>query len=121
MRTTLVRLCGVALLVAVLVLAIGVNPPRPQIIAQQDKFEHVLAFLALGLVFGWDATLVGLVVSALGLVGTAFGIEVAQGLTHTGRDPELADAAASIVGGLGGIGLAIARARLARAQMPLPA
>lgn len=112
MRTSLVRACGVGLLIAVLALALGVDPPRPHVIPQQDKLEHVVAFLALGLVFGWNATVAGLIVSAAALISAALGIEVAQGFTHTGRDPELADAAASVVGVFCGLFIAMAIARL---------
>src|SRR5512147_835192 len=112
MRTLLIRVCGVALLAAVLALALGVDPPRPHLIAQQDKLEHVVAFLALGLVFGWNASLAGLFVSALGLIGTALGIEFAQGLSHTGRDQEIADAVASVAGVFSGLLIAVILARL---------
>lgn len=123
MRAPFVRLCGVALLAVVLVLAIGADPPRPQLIAQQDKFEHLGAFLALGLVFGWNASAAALVTTAICLTGGAFGIEVVQGLVHTGHDSDVMDALASSVGGLAGLGLAIAFARLNRGaiQGPLPA
>ena len=105
---------GAALLLLVMSLTLGADPPRPQFIEQQDKFEHLIAFLALGLAFGWNASFVGLFASAIGLSSAAVGIEVAQGVIDAGRAPAAADAIAGMAGALCGVTLALLMSRFGR-------
>lgn len=121
-RTTALAV-GVALLLLVMSLTLGADPPRPHFLEQQDKVEHLIAFLALGLAFGWNASFVGLFASAIGLSSAAVGIEVAQGVIDAGRAPAAADAIAGMAGALCGVALAVSISRIGRraASRPRPA
>lgn len=96
------RAVGVALLCVVLFATLGDKVALPQLIEKQDKFEHLLAFLGLGFVFGWGASLWALLGYAIALTGTAFGIEVLQEMVTTTREGGIEDGLAGCVGlGLG--------------------
>lgn len=96
------RSIGVALLCVVLFATLGDEVALPQLIEKQDKIEHLLAFLGLGFVFGWGASLWALLVYAIALSGTAFGIEVLQEMVTTTREGGIEDGLAGCVGlGLG--------------------
>lgn len=93
---------GVTLLCLVLFATLGDEIALPQLFEKQDKIEHLLAFLGLGFVFGWGASLWALLGYAIALSGTAFGIEVLQEVLTTTREGGIEDGFAGCVGlGLG--------------------
>lgn len=99
------QMCGLALLCLVLSLTLNDDVARPQLIAGQDKVEHLLAFLGLGFLFGWGASLWALFAAGIALGGAAFGIEALQDMLTTTREGAFSDAAASCLGlGLGLLG-----------------
>lgn len=109
---TAAHIVGAMLLLAVLALTLGANLPRPQLIEEQDKLEHVLAFLALAVLFGWNASAVGLCVYALGLCCAAVGIEVAQAELSPGRTAGAMDAIAGMIGVFGGLAVSMLLRRM---------
>lgn len=100
------RLLGCVALAVILACALSDTFSRPEFLARQDRFEHVLAFSVLGFLFGWRASLFSLAASALALTGMAFAIEGLQKMITLTREAHLSDALASL-GGLT-LGLTIA-------------
>ncbi|WP_323001866.1 VanZ family protein [Denitromonas sp.] len=110
MRPSVLRLFFWAALAAVLVLSLAPVPAGHMVFSWQDKLEHALAFLALGVLGGlaWPGRTGRL---AAGLLAYGALIELAQSMTtHRMGDPWdwLADAA--------GVGLAMALWRARRAR-----
>lgn len=110
MRPSVLRLFFWAALAAVLVLSLAPVPAGHMVFSWQDKLEHALAFLALGVLGGlaWPARIGRL---AAGLLAYGALIELAQSMTaHRMGDPWdwFADAA--------GVGLAMALWRARRAR-----
>ncbi len=100
------RVLGLALLLLVLALTLSDEVARPQLMAGQDKVEHILAFLALAFVFGWGASLWALLAFGVGLTGVSFGIEALQETLTTTREGAFSDALAGCIGI--GVGLSLA-------------
>ncbi len=108
------QICGLALLCLVLSLTLSDDVARPQLIAGQDKIEHLLAFLGLGFLFGWGASLWALIAAGIALGGAAFGIEALQDMLTSTREGAFSDAAASCLGlGLGLVGAFLLNATIA--------
>ena len=105
---------GLVMFACVLLLTLGDDLPRPQVLEGQDKFEHVIAFMALGLAFGWNASLRAILAYALVLMSAAFAIEKLQDLMTTTREGGLVDALAGCLGAGAGLSVAFAASYVAR-------
>ena len=108
---------GFALFALVLMLTLGDDVARPQIVPDQDKLEHLVAFLGLGFFFGWGASLAGFVAFALALAAAVFGIEAWQQAFTVSRESSLADALAGICGLMAGLCLAAFLTRASRRRV----
>lgn len=108
---------GVFMLAIVLFLTLGDEVARPQLVAGQDKVEHLVAFMALGLAFGWRASIRGLACYGLVLAGAAFAIETLQDSLTTTREGGLVDALAGCLGVVVGLSVAFAASSLSRRLM----
>ena len=95
---------ALALLVTIACLVPGRDLPALGI---SDKLEHAVAYLVLAFWFAsvmphWDYLFLMLALLALG-----GGIEIAQGLMGLGREADLKDVLADVVGIIAGVGLAL--------------
>lgn len=98
-----VRLIGFTLLAAVLALTLSAGVSAPKFLPAQDKLEHLIAFVGLGLLFGWGVSIHALMCVMALLVGAAFGIEALQEALPFGREGALEDALAGVAGGALGL------------------
>lgn len=100
--------------------ALTVSPPIPKLFAQQDKFEHFLAFSALTL---WLSAMLRpsrWMFAGIFALTCAIGLEGAQALFSTTREASLPDVIASFAGIVAALlFIVLARASLAtRAARP---
>jgi VanZ family protein len=99
---------AVGLLMAVVITITSLVPAsRLPTLDVSDKAEHALAHCALAFWFGGVLARCDYVFLALALVAFGGGIEVAQGLMDLGRQADLRDLAADVVGIGAGILLAL--------------
>ena len=94
------RFAAWALIAAIVFSTLGPIQDRPRL-SSDPQLERFIAFLALGFVFGL-AYPHRRVQVAIGVLLSAFGLEVAQRFT-TDRHGELRDALAKVLGGLVGV------------------